>query len=177
MGLARARARHVSGVFGGEIEPARAVAEQVKGLGRQSPGGLEVAGLAARLEQGERGAGHRRIVVEQGAGAGAPLAPGVQEPAVAAAQLGKHKIERGACAFQPRRLAEHGAGADQRGDGQAVPVGQHLVVAAGFRTLLAQGEQFRPRRGEARFVLRRAARSDAAQHRLAFPVSLWRLTS
>ena len=43
MRLARPRARHVGGVAGGEIDPARAVAEQVQSLGREPSGGVEVA--------------------------------------------------------------------------------------------------------------------------------------
>ena len=87
MRLARPGARHVGGVPGGEVEPAGAVAEQVQGLGRQRAGGVEVAPLAARLEQRERGAGQRRIVVDEGAGAGMSLAPGVQKPPVVATKM------------------------------------------------------------------------------------------
>ena len=159
MRLARTRARHVGGVFGGEIEPARAVAEQVDGLARQPARGFEVGGLAARLEQAKRGAGHRRIIVEERAGAGMSLAPGVQEPPVAAAQLRHDEIERGARRSEPRRLAEDGAGASERGDGQAIPVGQHLVVAAGLRTRLAQREQFRAGVRKLGLRFRRAART------------------
>ena len=99
------------------------------------------------------------------------FAPGVQEAPVRAAQFHKHKIERGARCLQPRRLVEHGAGAGERGDREAVPVGQHLVVSAGLGTALAQSEQARAGGGEGGFLLRRAARSDAAQHRAAFPVA------
>src|ERR1700722_5300020 len=77
MRLTRARARPVGGVLGGEIQTARAVAEQIDGLARQPACGFEVAGLTARLEQSERGARHRRIIVEQCAGAGMSLAPSV----------------------------------------------------------------------------------------------------
>ena len=59
----------------------------------------------------------------------------------------------------------------ERGDGQAVPVGQHLVVAAGLRARLAHGEQLRARGGELGLLLGRTTRTDAAQHRPAFPVS------
>ena len=84
------------------------------------------------------------------------LAPGVQEAPVRAAQFHKHKIERSARSGEPLRLAEHGAGAGERGDREAVPVGQHLVVAAGLGTALAQSEQARARGGEGGFLLRRA---------------------
>ena len=143
MGLARTGAGHVGGVARGEIESARAVAEQVERLAREHARGLEIARLAARLEQAKRCARHRRIVVEERAGAGMALAPGMQEPPVGAAQFRKHKVERGPRGSKPFRLAEHSAGADERRDGQAVPVGQHLVVAARLRTRLAQSEQAR----------------------------------
>ena len=89
MRLARPGARHVGGVARGEVDPARAVAEQVQSVGREASGGVEVAGLAARLEQRKRGAGHRRVVVEEGAGAGMPLPPGVEKPPIAAAKPGR----------------------------------------------------------------------------------------
>ena len=82
MGVARTRARHVGGVARGEEDAARAVAEQVESLGREPSRGVEVGRLAARLEQSERGARHRGVIVEQRAGAGMSIAPGVQQPAV-----------------------------------------------------------------------------------------------
>ena len=56
-------------------------------------------------------------------------------------------------AVEPFRLVEDGAGAGERGDRQAVPVGEHLVVAAGLRPRLAQREEFRPRGGERRLLV------------------------
>src|SRR5689334_10424597 len=97
------------------------------------------------------------------------LAPGMQEPAIRPAQLRYDEVERGARCLQPFRLAEYRAGARERGDGQAVPVGQHLVVAAGLWTRLAQGEELRARRGEAGLLLGRSARRDATQHIAVFP--------
>ena len=87
MRLARPRAGHVGGVPRGEIEAARAVAEEIDRLARKAVRGFEVARLAARLEQAKRGAGHRGVIVEERAGAGMALAPGVQEAPVRAAQF------------------------------------------------------------------------------------------
>ena len=171
MRLARTRARHVGGVLGGKVDPAGSIAEEVQGLGREASGSVKIPRLSGGLEQGERGAGHRRVIVDEGAGAGMSLPPGVQKPTVAAPELAHDKIERGARGCNPGRLAEHGAGADERRDGQAVPVGQHLVVAAGLGARLAHGEQFCPRGGELGLLVGRTTRTDAAQHRPAFPVS------
>src|ERR1700727_3542345 len=100
------------------------------------------------------------------------LAPSGQEPAVDAAQFRHNKIERGARRSKPPRLVENSAGAGERGDCEAVPVGQLLVVAARLRMRLTQGEEFRARGGEAGFLLRRAARCYAAQHGSAFPIAI-----
>ena len=48
------------------------------------------------------------------------------------------KSKARAAIVDPGRLAEHGAGIDQRRDHQAVPVGQHLVVEAGPHPLAAR---------------------------------------
>ena len=119
MRLARPRAGHVGGVARGEIEAARAVAEEIDRLARKVARGFEVARRAARLEQSQRGARHRGIIVEERAGARMALAPGVQEPPIArraASSNTKSNAARAVCS--QHRLVEHGAGAGERGDGR-----------------------------------------------------------
>ena len=50
MRLARTRAGHIGGVARGEIEAARAVAEEIDRLARKVARGFEVARRATRLE-------------------------------------------------------------------------------------------------------------------------------
>ena len=144
---------------GGHEEAAVAVAEPPERVVRPRLGALEIGGRPRRLEQAQRRARHRGVIVEQARRARAPVAPGVQQAALRVAQVRGDERERGLGRGEEVGRVEHGRGASKRGDRQPVPVGENLVVAAGPRALLAFGEQKRAAGGEARFARRVAARA------------------
>ena len=86
VGVAGTRARHVGGVGGGEINAALAVAERSSASAASRRAVSRSSGSPAGLEQGERGARHRGVIVEHAARSPAPVAPGMQQAAVGAAQ-------------------------------------------------------------------------------------------
>ena len=141
-GGARAGQRHVGRVGGGGVEAAMSRRRR-----RRAPhsarrfGGREVGWLAGRLVQRQRGAGHRRLVLDQAGGGDAAQAPGVLDAAVAAGHVGQDEVEGLPRAVEPGGLVEHRGGAGQGGDRQAVPVGQHLVVPAGADAFFSRLEQ------------------------------------
>ena len=160
MGVPGASAGNVGGVAGRQVDAALAVAEQAERLGREPPGRLEVAGIAARLEQRDRRPGHGGVIVQHSARARAPVPPGVQEPSVRIPQRRHDEREGGAGRSHPFGLVEDGARPDEGRDRKAVPVRQNLVVAAGPGAGLAQREELCTRKGEVGLLFGRASRRD-----------------
>ncbi len=112
---------------------------------------VEKLALAGRLEQRQRGADHGGEIRRQPRKQQLPGAPRMAEPVALGHRCGD-EVEGAARHRNPRRLAEHDAGVDQRRDHQAVPVGQNLVVEAGPHAAGAGFEQRRPQRRQPRLV-------------------------
>ena len=166
-----------SRVAGGEVDAALAVAEQVERLGREpvAPSRDRSVRRSPRTGRARRGPStHNRRACRarrRGAARQACRRPSVVGPA--AFSMTKVKAAR-ACA-KPFRLAEDGAGAGERGDHQAVPVGEHLVVAAGPRPRPSRSaNSFARASASARLLLVRAPRRDPPQHGAALPVAAGR---
>ena len=71
------------------------------------------------------------------------------EQAVAFSETFDDEGEGGCCEIEPVGTAENSAGADKRGDRQAVPVGQELIVAGGWDAAGTDFEQLGPQRRQA----------------------------
>ena len=78
---AGADGRRVARVGGGEIDAAVFGAEQGSRRLRGRRRGVEILRLAGRLEQRQRGAGHRGEIVEHSGSADPALSPGMDETA------------------------------------------------------------------------------------------------
>ena len=92
-GGAWARQGNVGGVGGAGEEAAVVVREKREGGVGEADRLGEARRVCRRLEQGEGGAGHRRLVVEQPGGGDAAETPGVMHSAIGAGQLGHDEIE------------------------------------------------------------------------------------
>ena len=170
-GGARTRQRHVSRVVGRGVEPTVPISEFCLRRAHDAFGLRQPRRIAGRLEQRQGRAGHRGLVVQQAHGGNASEPPGVLHPPIGRAHFRQHEIEGFLGAGQPLGMVEHGRGAGQRGDRQAVPIRQHLVVAAGTDPLRPRPEQYAARAGECGFLGGRTLRGDAAQDRVAFPIA------
>ena len=171
MGDARADRGAVGRVRRGHEKPAVGRAEQGLRLHGAGPRRLEIAGFARRLEQRERGSGERGVIVEHSRGADAALAPGMGEAPLDVAEIVPDEREGRARRFEKLRRRENGGRARERGDHQAVPVGQNLVVERRLRPRLAQREEARARIAQAPLVGRLARRRHAAKNVGLLPIA------
>ena len=90
---------------------------------------VEVAGLAGRLEQRQGRPRHGGLVFQQAGGGDAVAPPRMSYPSVRLPQALHDEGEGVGSVQEPARLREHRGGATEGGDGQAVTVGEHLIVA------------------------------------------------
>ena len=164
----------VHGVVGrDEVAGAIHVPVVLVGIGDPALRPLQVAGFAARLEQCDRRPRQVGVVLDDGRvalyRAGAPDA--MQTPPVL--QMRDGEVEGSTRGIEPERFVEHRSRVDQRGDHEAVPVGENLVVATGANAIVAPHLQLGPRAGEGRvgergFDVQRAAEVEDG---VAFPVA------
>ena len=126
----------VGGVVGGEGVAAGVGDPEVR-LERGAPalGGGEAGRIVGGLIEAQRGPDHVGVVAGVALHLGLAGAIGVGEAAVRLHALAD-EIEGGGRGFQPIGAVEHACGMGERGDHQAVPVGQHLVVPAGADAIL-----------------------------------------
>ena len=161
-------------VGGEEITGAGRIPEMRVQLAHPGLGVFQEALVARDFEQLRRRQRHVGIVVGKSFGAMLAAGGGVIELA-AVAQGGDHGVECDHGLGDPFAAFQHHAGAGQRGDGQAVPVGQHLVVARRRRALAPRLQQHAALLGHQQFVGvggRLRARAGAARHIAAVEVAL-----
>ena len=166
----------VPGVVGGmEIAAVRLV--PIVGIGHRDPAPrpVEIGRLAGHLIERQSGAGHVGVIVDHRLGLEFSPAVGVTETVAVVAHVFGDGEEGGAGQGEPLRLFEGQPGPGQGVDHHAVPIGQHLVVAARRDALGPFGEQDGAALGQARLVLGRDVRRRfipvAPQDRLALPVA------
>ncbi len=125
------------GIVGGE-EEAAGVGIGVVAVERRLPLQrlLQIAALARRLVERERGADHGGVVGGEPREQQPPVPPGMAQ-ALPAAHLAIHTQEGARRHLDPSRLAEGDSGIDQSGDHQPVPVGEDFVVEPWADSLVA----------------------------------------
>ncbi len=137
--------------------------------GSRRPHRMRVAG---GLVQRQRGAGHRGLVVDQPRRGHPAEPPGMlRRRRRLSVMLARMKSNASRARSSQSGCPNTAGGARQGGDGQAVPVGQHLVVPARADPLRPRLEQHLARPGQRGFLVRRAGRRDAAEDGVAFPVA------
>src|SRR5262249_50072449 len=117
------------------------VAEQLDGEPREPVRLLEEAQLAARDVQLVQAVRDVRVVVEEAAPGGRARAPAAAQAPVLVAQRAEQEVGQTAGRLEEVAALEAAAGLRQRGEREAVPRRDHLVVAPGLRTALADLEQ------------------------------------
>ncbi len=156
-GRAWASEGDVSGIVGGGEEAADAVAEMDDGGVGEADGLFQAGGIAGGFVEGEGGAGHVGLIVEQAGGGDTALTPGVLDAVIRAGKFAQDEVAGRGGAGEPVGAVEHGGGANQAADRQAVPVGEHLVVAAGADAFCPRFEQVMAGAGESGFLFIGAA--------------------
>ena len=124
-----------------EVDAAVGVEEVLLGLGEPDLRRRQHLALAQLLEEGDGGLAHLGIVVDEGGlqasavqrAVGQAVAVGAERPADGAERVAGHP--------QPLGPAAIAGGLGEAPDHQAVPVGQHLVVAGGWDAPVAGGEE------------------------------------
>ncbi len=138
------RQRHVRRIGGGGEEPAMPVGERRLRRLRQPFGGRQVSRLAGRLVQSEGGTRHRRLVLDQTRCGDPAEPPGMLDPAMSGGIWVRMKSNASRARSSQAGWSNTDGAAGQRGDRQAVPVGQHLVVPPRPHPLFARLEQHIP---------------------------------
>ena len=167
----------VGGIVGGdEVAAAFGIGEMPVEHGDQRLRLVEVAHLAGRLEQRDAGARHVGVVVERAAMQPLAGAMGMEQPAVVVAHPVHDEAPGADRGGQPVVALEHGGGVGERGDHQAVPVGQHLVVPARPHALVAHRLQPGAQAGQSLLlgVAQQRRRAIAMQDGVMLPVALRR---
>ena len=127
---------------------------------------------AGHLEQGDRGARHVGVIVEHRRGLEPAVAIAVVEPSVGGHAVA-HEGEGGGRCCDPVGAVEHRANGGKGVDHEAVPVGEHLVVATRRHALRPLTEQRLARRRKARLFhpLAGRRRCEPVEDDAAFPVA------
>ena len=133
---------------------------------------VEPDAVAGRLVQRQGGAAHIGVVVERRRMARLPGAPAVAQ-AILHRHVLAHEIGRADRGVDPVRAREGCAGEGDRGDREAVPVGEHLVVEAGANPLRPRRQQHGAILGELFFgcVVEAFHPIEPVQDRFALPVA------
>ena len=156
------------------VEVPAAVGIPVMAIGNGDPllGACQVRCRAGRLEQGDRRTRHVGVIVEDRLARAPAGAITVVEPPIGAHAVA-HEREGGGGGGDPFGAAEHRADGGERRDHEAVPVGEHLVVAARRHALRPVVEQRLAHCRKARLVGRLAGRRrrEAVENGAAFPVA------
>ena len=109
---------------------------------------VEIGVLAGHLEQRHAGARHVGVVVERAAVQPLAGAVGMEQAAVLVAHRVHDEAPGAHRRGQPVVALEDGRRVGERGDHQAVPVGQHLVVPARPHPLVAHRLELGAQDGE-----------------------------
>ena len=111
---------------------------------------IQIFRTSRDLIKGQGGPGHVGIIIEHGGMLGPAFAPAVVE-AARRRQPAANESKDLFGGLRPRGLAEGGPGLGQGGDGEAVPVGQHLVVPQRRNAPAAHRQQHLAEVGQAGF--------------------------
>ena len=148
-------------------EPTDRITKVVKDRVSQRTRGSEVVLLERGFVQRDQSIGKVGVVLEHARLKRPSILPRAAQAAFAIAHAVKQQVGRACAQLRPARLAKGRGRVGERGDHQAVPAGQDLVVARRLRPALARLEQ---RPTSASQAVRVAAADGPGKDRVTLPV-------
>src|SRR3989442_989467 len=116
----------------------RVVPEESQDVVGKPSGVVEPVALERRFVEADERGRHHRVILEVRLELGLPVLPGSEEPPAAVTHPGQDEIGVGRRGRHVVIAPQRGSGLGERAGDQAVPRGQHLVVAGGWHPFLAE---------------------------------------